>query len=140
MKTARSWTRKVLVAAALCGLAARAGIPQQTTTPTGAGTVNSKDPFGTKQEALDYYTDNKAANPKWKAPAGLASAVKNTVAAAVNSANPLGALFQAAIWIRVAEVAAGLILLGIGLNAMLKGRPLSAVTSAAGAAGKVAMF
>jgi len=97
-------------------------------------------PFGTKQEALDYYTDNKAANPKWKAPAGLASAVKNTVAAAVNSANPLGALFQAAIWIRVAEVAAGLILLGIGLNAMLKGRPLSAVTSAAGAAGKVAMF
>jgi hypothetical protein len=56
------------------------------------------------------------------------------------AANPLGALFQSAIWIRVAEVVAGLILLGIGLNAMLKGRPLSAVTGAAGAAGKLAMF
>ena len=46
MSTARSWTRKVLVAAALCGMAARAGIPQQTTTQQ----VNSKDPFGTKQK------------------------------------------------------------------------------------------
>jgi hypothetical protein len=42
-------------------------------------------PFGTKQEALDYYTQNKAANPSWKAPTGLAGNVENTV----NAANPL---------------------------------------------------
>jgi hypothetical protein len=33
-----------------------------------------------------------------------------------------------------------LILLGIGLNAMLKGKPLSVVTGTAGTVGKAAMF
>jgi hypothetical protein len=39
--------------------------------------------------------------------------------------------------LRAAEVIAGLILLGIGLNAMLKGRPLAMVTGAAGGLAKV---
>jgi hypothetical protein len=55
--------------------------------------------------------------------------------AVVNDA--LKPLFNKAIWLRVGEVVVGLILLGIGLNAMLKGKPLSIVTSAAGAASKV---
>jgi hypothetical protein len=39
-------------------------------------------PFGTKQEALNFYTQNKAANPGWKAPTGLAGNLENTVGAA----------------------------------------------------------
>ncbi len=61
-------------------------------------------------------------------------------AAADSVPNPFAALFQASIWLRVAEVVAGLILLGIGLNSMLKGKPLQVVTSAAGGVGKAAML
>jgi hypothetical protein len=39
-------------------------------------------PFGTKQEALDYYTSNKSANPGWKAPTGLAGNVANEASTA----------------------------------------------------------
>lgn len=52
----------------------------------------------------------------------------------------LSDLTSGAFWIRAGEVVAGLILLGIGLNAMLKGKPLQVVTSAAGVAGKAAML
>jgi hypothetical protein len=48
----------------------------------------------------------------------------------------LGGLFQKNIWMRAGEVLVGLILLGIGLNAMLKGKPLQVVTTAAGTVGK----
>jgi hypothetical protein len=51
-----------------------------------------------------------------------------------------GALSNANTWIRVGEAVAGLILLGIGLNSMLKGKPLQFVTRAAGVAGKAAML
>ena len=98
--------------------------------------------FFTSKASADAYVKSKGGTPV-TSPLGAAGgqAALNAGSAAVTAAaNPLAALFQAAIWIRVAEVAAGLILLGIGLNAMLKGRPLSAVTSAAGVAGKVAMF
>lgn len=40
-------------------------------------------------------------------------------------------------FVRIGEILAGLVLLGIGLNAMLKGRPLQVVTSTAGLAAKV---
>ena len=43
-------------------------------------------------------------------------------------------------FLRAAEILAGLVLLGIGLNSMLKGKPLQLVTSAAGKAGKAAML
>jgi hypothetical protein len=49
-------------------------------------------------------------------------------------------LGQANTWIRVGEVVAGLILLGIGLNAMFKGKPMQIVTKTAGVAGKAAML
>lgn len=52
----------------------------------------------------------------------------------------LSRLTSANLWIRVGEVVAGLILLGIGLNAMLKGKPLQVVTGAAGTVGKAAML
>lgn len=52
----------------------------------------------------------------------------------------LSRLTSANLWIRVGEVVVGLILVGIGLNAMLKGKPLQIVTSAAGVAGKAAML
>jgi hypothetical protein len=43
-------------------------------------------PFGSKQAALDYYSSNAAANPGWKAPAGIASNVKNDVTTAPGAA------------------------------------------------------
>jgi hypothetical protein len=49
----------------------------------------------------------------------------------------LAPLFQANLWLRVAEVAAGLILLAIGVNALFKGKPLETVTKIAAAAPKV---
>ena len=68
------------------------------------------------------------------------SVVTQGAEAAVSSSSPIGGLFQASLWLRVAEVAMGLILIGIGLNALLKGKPLTVVTSAAGAVGKGAML
>jgi hypothetical protein len=98
--------------------------------------------FFTSKSAADNYVKSKGGTPVTSplAAAGGQAALNAGAAAVTAAANPLAALFQSSIWLRVAEAVAGLILLGIGLNAMLKGRPLSAVTSAAGAAGKVAMF
>jgi len=98
--------------------------------------------FFTSKASADAYVKSKGGTPVTTPVAALGGqAALNAGSAAVTAAaNPLAALFQKSIWIRVAEVAAGLILLGIGLNAMLHGRPLGAVTGAAGAVGKVAMF
>jgi len=52
----------------------------------------------------------------------------------------LSMLTSGALWRRLAEAAAGLILLAIGLNAMFKGKPLNVVTGAAGTLGRVAML
>jgi hypothetical protein len=49
-------------------------------------------------------------------------------------------LGQANTWVRAGEVVAGLILVAIGLNSMLKGKPLQFVTKTAGIAGKAAMI
>lgn len=46
-------------------------------------------------------------------------------------------LTQKNTWVRVGEVVIGLVLLGIGVNALFKGAPLKAVTGAAGTVGKV---
>jgi hypothetical protein len=68
----------------------------------------------------------------------VTSIAKN--AATSVASDTLKPLFQSAIWLRVGEVVVGLILLGIGLNALLKGKPMSIVTGAAGTVGKAAIL
>jgi len=72
--------------------------------------------------------------------AGDAASPVTAAGDAIASASPIAGLFQSSLWLRVAEVAMGLILVGIGLNALLKGKPLQVVTGAAGVAGKAAML
>jgi hypothetical protein len=73
-------------------------------------------PFPTKQAALNYYQQNKAAHPDWKAPTGLAGAVTNTVTSGVSgTADFLSRLAAPNTWLRVAEVALGLILIAVGV-------------------------
>jgi hypothetical protein len=69
-------------------------------------------------------------------PGGAVSNAANAAAGSVAN-DALKPLFQAHIWLRVAEVVAGLVLIAIGLNSMLKGKPLSVVSSTAGLASKV---
>jgi len=57
----------------------------------------------------------------------------------VSLSDLLGPLFQAHIWVRAGEFLVGAVLVGIGLNAMLKGKPLQVITGAAGKAGKAVM-
>jgi hypothetical protein len=51
----------------------------------------------------------------------------------------LSMLTSGNLWMRVGEVLAGLILLGIGVNALFKGKPLSTVTTVAGKAAPLAL-
>ena len=54
---------------------------------------------------------------------------------ALSSLNPLAGLFQANIWIRVAEVALGLILISIGVAHLTKAVPIATkIAKTAGAA------
>ena len=114
-------------------------------------------PFATKQAALDFYNQGHAANPGWKAPAGLGANITNALKTAagnatgqagpVNLPNPLtgvnaigdffGRLTEASTWIRVAEVIAGIGLIIIGLAKLAAGTP---VGRAATRAGKAAMI
>lgn len=62
----------------------------------------------------------------------------------ISSLNPLSGiasilsgLTSGNFWLRVGEVLAGLILLGIGVNALFHGKPMQIVTNAAGAVPKV---
>ena len=52
----------------------------------------------------------------------------------------LSRLTSGALWLRVAEAAAGLILLAVGVNALFKGRPMNVVTKVAGKAAPLAMM
>jgi len=82
-------------------------------------------PFPSKQAALDYYTSNKTANPGWKAPAGLAGNVVNTVGSAVPGATSilsfLTGLTARQLWVRVAEGVLGLALLLVAVAELGKG-------------------
>lgn len=91
----------------------------------------AQGPFSTKAEAQAAAANQPgiSGNP--------GTAIGQGVSSAVSGLNPLSALFQSQIWLRVVEVIAGLVLLGIGVNAMFKGKPLQVVTGAAGIAGKV---
>lgn len=80
---------------------------------------------------------------------GAAAKGAETAIANLKVANPLdwlsnignffSKLTQANTWIRAGEIVAGLILLGIGVNALFKGRPLDTVTKVAGKAAPLAM-
>jgi hypothetical protein len=87
-----------------------------------------------------YFTDNQAGEVSSPVTAAGAKGVGAAESAVSGVPDFLSRLTSANLWIRVGEVVVGLILLGIGLNAMLKGKPLQVVTGAAGVAGKAAMF
>lgn len=72
---------------------------------------------------------NTAANP--------ANDIRSATAPIAGIAKVVSGLMSGNFWLRVGEVIAGLILLGIGVNALFKGKPLDAVTKVAGAVPKV---
>jgi hypothetical protein len=101
-------------------------------------------PFKTEQDAVNFAASIHGPKPTTNLAQGLgnvagqaAGPVVSAAGDALKSLNPLAGLFQANIWLRVAEVIVGLVLLGIGLNSMLKGAPLKAVTGPAGALARV---
>lgn len=80
--------------------------------------------------------DQRSAGGQPLTPSAAGPGLKNPLGAAWNAATAiprfLSMLTNPNFWLRAGEVAAGLILLGIGVNALFKGRPMSAVTGAAG--------
>lgn len=77
-------------------------------------------PFDTNQAALDYYTQNKANNPGWKAPSGLLENITNAtgVTSATDTIKSGLGLNDTNIrsWlIRIGEIVLGIVLIGIGM-------------------------
>lgn len=74
---------------------------------------------------------------------GLENASRNPLTAAWSAATAvprfLSMLTSSNLWIRVGEVLAGLILLGIGVNALFHGKPMAAVTGVAAKAAPLAL-
>ena len=95
----------------------------------------------TAQAALLTQFKTESLSPVGAGSAGVLSTPNGTggiSGAASNVVNDaLKPLFNKNIWLRVGEVVVGLILLGIGLNALLKGKPMTIVTKTAGLASKV---
>lgn len=79
-------------------------------------------PFASKQDALNYYQANKAANPGWAAPSGLLGGIGNTVTAGAGAAGKavLGAGWNltlgntSGLLVRILKVGVGLVLLIAG--------------------------
>lgn len=101
-------------------------------------------PFDTHQAAIDYYTANQAANPGWKAPTGLGGNIGNAVGAATAPITDVSSAIAAAINTavklvpRVLEAAAGIVLLAIAANVILKQTTGIDAVGAAKKAGKTA--
>lgn len=97
-------------------------------------------PFATKADAQAWQTGaNTAGNSPGSAIGGAADAAAN--ATGLGSVGDfLSRLSNSNTWVRLGEVVIGLILVAIGLNSMLKGKPLQIVTGAAGTVGKAAML
>ncbi len=79
-------------------------------------------PFATKDDAIKFYEDNKAANPGWKAPTGTAGNIINATpggSAAADKAkqivDPLGGFNIGAWFIRIGEILLGIVLVGVGV-------------------------
>jgi hypothetical protein len=76
-----------------------------------------------------------ASSKSWATLQDEIDSAKGLTNAAVNSLNPLGGLFQANLWLRVAEVAIGVLLVGVGIAKLTNAIP--AATKLAGAVGKL---
>lgn len=76
-------------------------------------------PFKSKEEAYQFYTDNKSAHPDWTAPTDDAyKAFAQTAGGAVTDAIGLsnGGIVNAGNWvIRIAEIVLGVVLIGVGV-------------------------
>jgi hypothetical protein len=78
-------------------------------------------PFDTKEEALRFYTDNKDANPGWKAPTGVMGNIKNAIVTGGDAvtggavSDPLGRLNLGGWFIRIGEILLGIVLIGVGI-------------------------
>jgi len=79
-------------------------------------------PFDTKAEALAWYEANKARNPGWKAPTGVAGVIGNAPDAIGSQASAAASgvlgLSDEEIrsWlIRISEIMLGVVLIGVGL-------------------------
>ncbi len=83
--------------------------------------LNWHGPFSTKQEAFQYYVDNKAAHPDWKEPTDSAwQAFKNTTGDVAGATADIlgipGGQINAGNWlIRVGEIVLGIVLIGVGV-------------------------
>lgn len=90
---------------------------------TGEGLVASlgigwHGPFANKQDALNFYSENEAANPGWKAPTGLGGAVTNAVKKVTDAALPTFGLSVSGIsgwFIRAMKVVFGGVLILVGI-------------------------
>lgn len=96
-------------------------------------------PFATRADAQKYKDAIGSGNPLppggtpvvGSSGRGLTQTVANAWSAATAIPRFLSMLTNANLWIRVAEITAGLILMGIGVNALFKGKPMKAVTNVA---------
>lgn len=89
--------------------------------------------FPTEKEAKDYAAKHPIkGNPVDRAAGGVANAAKSV------TSDVLKPLFQANIWIRVGEVALGIVLIAVGLARLTNAVPIA--TKIAGIAGKAAVL
>ena len=80
-------------------------------------------PFNTKQDALDFYTNNKDANPGWHEPAGWKANIaaipqlpgQRASNAASNVLEPFKGVNLGAWLLRIGEVVLGIVLIGVGI-------------------------
>ncbi|MGH2866771.1 MAG: hypothetical protein ACRDNK_04265 [Solirubrobacteraceae bacterium] len=102
------------------------------------GLTNFAGPFDTQQQALNFHPISGAPAFGAMLGAGLAGVViggtgnpgaSNLVAPAANAgaaaASGISGLFQGAIWLRVAEVALGIILLAVGIAKLTNAVPIA---------------
>lgn len=116
--------------------------PPQVTTPV---RMFLGGPFATRADAQKYKDAIGSGNPLppggtpivGSSGRGLTQTVQNAWSAATAVPRFLSMLTNGNLWLRVGEIVAGMILLGIGVNALFKGAPMKTVTKAAGVAAKV---